>query len=216
MVARRRPRVLLAAVPTVTLTGACLLAAPPPAAARGGWDWPVPPTSGVGRPFDAPAHRWAPGHRGVDLPAPAGTAVRAAGAGTVVFAGLVAGRPLVSVSHVSPQGELRTTYEPVIPGVRVGARVTTGDVLGRLAAPGSHCTPLPCLHWGVRRGDEYLDPLALVGSGPPRLLPLWTTTAPPVGPTIAGAPPAPDGLATRLAAAVAATSSWLRRQLGQG
>jgi murein DD-endopeptidase MepM/ murein hydrolase activator NlpD len=55
-----------------------------------------------------------PGHRGVDLAAVAGAPVLAAGAGTVVFAGTVAGRGVVSVDH---SGGLRTTYEPVLPTV---------------------------------------------------------------------------------------------------
>jgi hypothetical protein len=36
--------------------------------------------------------------------------------------------------------------------------------------------PRGCLHWGLIRrdasGDAYLDPLLLIGLGPPRLLPL--------------------------------------------
>ncbi|MGH3546212.1 MAG: M23 family metallopeptidase, partial [Mycobacteriales bacterium] len=51
-------------------------------------------------------HRYTAGHRGVDLAAPAGTTVRAAGSGTVAAAGMVAGRPVVSIVHT---GGLRTT-----------------------------------------------------------------------------------------------------------
>ena len=41
---------------------------------------------------------------------------------------------------------------------------------GRLR-PGHADCPGACLHWGVRRGAEYLDPLALVATGHVRLLP---------------------------------------------
>lgn len=123
------------------------------------------------RPFQPPPAPWLPGHRGVDLGGAPASAVRAAGAGVVAFAGSVAGVPVVSVDH---PGGLRTTYQPVVAEVRRGSAVRLGDVLGRLAAAPSHCAPLACLHWGLRRGDDYLDPLALVGVDlRVRLLPLW-------------------------------------------
>jgi hypothetical protein len=50
--------------------------------------------------------------------------------------------------------------------------VVAGGRLGVVAAVPGHCAPATCLHWGVRRGDVYLDPLQLVGTGPPVLLPL--------------------------------------------
>jgi hypothetical protein len=25
-----------------------------------------------------------------------------------------------------------------------------------------HCATLPCVHWGVRRGEDYVNPLAFV------------------------------------------------------
>jgi murein DD-endopeptidase MepM/ murein hydrolase activator NlpD len=143
--------------------------APPPVAVGPVWAAPVDGGLQVTRPFDAPVDRWGAGHRGVDLAAAPGTAVRAAGDGVVLFAGLVAGRPVVSVLH---GGGLRTTYEPVMPAVRAGARVTTGTVLGLLLPGHAGCPAAACLHWGLRRGEQYLDPLTLVGLGRVRLLPL--------------------------------------------
>ncbi len=101
----------------------------------------------------------APGHRGVDLAGHARAPVRAALAGTVGFAGTVAGRGVVVVDHGAP----RTTYEPVAATVRAGDRVAAGDRIGRLQLVGSHCLPRACLHWGLRVGDAYRDPLTLVG-----------------------------------------------------
>jgi murein DD-endopeptidase MepM/ murein hydrolase activator NlpD len=104
----------------------------------------------------------------VDLSAAPGATVRAAGDGVVGFAGTVAGRGVVSVTH----GSLRTTYEPVIVIVHVGQRVAAGDVLGALAAGHAGCPTSACLHWGLLRGAVYLDPLTLLRLAPPRLLPL--------------------------------------------
>src|ERR687885_774444 len=93
---------------------------------------------------------------------------RAAGEGVVVFAGMVAGRPVVSVDHA---GGLRTTYEPVDTVVGAGQPVARGAVLGTLAGGHAGCPVAACLHWGLRRGEVYLDPLSLLGAPEVRLLP---------------------------------------------
>lgn len=120
---------------------------------------PVP--GPVVRGYDPPAQDWLPGHRGVDLAAPVGSSVSAAAAGRVSVAQVIAGRGVVTIVH----GELRTTYEPVRASVRVGDQVAAGDVIGTVEA--GHC-PTGCLHFGLKRGDEYLDPL---GGSDVRLLP---------------------------------------------
>lgn len=138
-----------------------------PATAALAYRWPTASPPAVLRPFLPPPRPWQAGHRGVDLALDVGAAVLAAGAGVVVAAGPVAGRPVVSVAH--PDG-LRTTYEPVAPALRPGDAVRAGDVLGTLAV-GDHC-PRACLHWGARRGpDEYVDPLLLVRRVAVRLYP---------------------------------------------
>lgn len=149
-------------LPTALILSALL--APPPAR----FSWPLPPPHPVVRAFEAPTSPFGPGHRGVDLSAPAGTTVLAAGDGVVVFAGAVATRTLVSLQH---RNGLRTTYEPVAPTVTAGRSVRRGEVIGHLQE--GHC-PSPCLHWGARRGSEYLNPLRLVAPGHVRLLPLNT------------------------------------------
>jgi murein DD-endopeptidase MepM/ murein hydrolase activator NlpD len=133
-----------------------------------GYGWPVEPPH-VARGFDPPPQPWLAGHRGVDLAATPAAPVRAAGAGVVAFAGVIAGRGVVSVAH---PGGLRTTYEPVLSALHVGDPVARGQVLGTLAVGHPGCPVAACLHWGLRRGDEYLDPLALLGLGRVRLLPL--------------------------------------------
>jgi murein DD-endopeptidase MepM/ murein hydrolase activator NlpD len=116
--------------------------------------------------FDSPLP-YAPGHRGVDLAASVGLVVVAARSGFVTVAGDVAGRPLVVVSHGDG---LRTTYLPVDPLVSVGDRVEAGQPIGSVAATG-HCAVTSCLHWGARRGDDYIDPRTLLPLGPIVLLP---------------------------------------------
>lgn len=147
--------------------------------------WPLQPRPEVVDGFDPPLDPWGTGHRGVDLLGSAGQQVRAALPGRVTFAGMLAGRGVVVVSH----GDTRTTYEPVTAAVSVGQSVASGGRLGRLDGFGSHCFPRACLHWGWLRGDTYLDPLDLVGGGPVRLLPLWRDD-----PSPAAAPPVPTPL----------------------
>jgi murein DD-endopeptidase MepM/ murein hydrolase activator NlpD len=123
--------------------------------------WPLSPTPAVTRGFEPPADAYGAGHRGVDLAATPGQQVLVAGPGVVVFAGTLAGRGVVSVDH---DGGLRTTYEPVTPAVSVGDQVYQGQPLGTVLAGHPGCTVAACLHWGVRRGDEYLNPLAYIAT----------------------------------------------------
>ncbi|MCZ7416265.1 M23 family metallopeptidase [Streptomyces sp. WMMC897] len=221
-------------------------AAPPPSAgapaspgapAPGGGrpTWPLPRAEVV-RDVELPAAPWRPGHRGVDLAGRAGQPVRAAWGGRVVFAGRVAGRDVVSVELTGRGGPvLRATYEPLRPSVTAGERVAVGATLGALADGPSHCAPRACLHWGLRRGDTYLDPLAAL-RGPSVLLPVFGVPlpghgSPPEGrgagtgpgrpgapgwlPTGVRVPPgstAPLGVAAGLAGAAALARRALRRQ----
>jgi murein DD-endopeptidase MepM/ murein hydrolase activator NlpD len=137
------------------------------------FDWPLRPPPAVVRRFDAPSPNWNPGHRGVDLPGAPGQAVYATGTATVVFAGLLAGRPVVSLAH---PGGLHTSYEPVRAAVQVGQPVTAQTVLGELVAGHPGCRSAACLHWGAMwgpaSGAHYVDPLGLLESTPIRLKPL--------------------------------------------
>ncbi|MFC4039020.1 peptidoglycan DD-metalloendopeptidase family protein [Dactylosporangium siamense] len=136
---------------------------------RSGFTWPLDPPVTVTRRFEPPPDPYKAGHRGADLLGVAGARVRSAGTGVVAFAGLVAGRPVVSVSH---PGGLRTTYEPVDAVVRAGTVVGAGTPLGVLRAGHAGCPAPACLHWGLRAGDVYLDPLSLLRRGRVRLLPV--------------------------------------------
>jgi murein DD-endopeptidase MepM/ murein hydrolase activator NlpD len=132
------------------------------------WQWPLEPTPEVVRYFEPPTSPYGPGHRGVDLAGTLGQPVLAIGAGRVTFAGSVAGRGVVVVDH----GGLRSTYQPVLPGVTAGTTVAAGQEIGTLELVHSHCLPDVCLHLGVLRGDRYIDPLTILPARPMRLKPL--------------------------------------------
>ncbi|WP_319659708.1 M23 family metallopeptidase [Streptomyces sp. MI02-7b] len=146
--------------------------------------WPVAAADGARRPvvergFDPPPVRWAAGHRGVDLRAGPGAPVRAAAPGRVAYAGSVAGRGIVVIRLAEG---LRITYQPVRATVAVGEEVRAGQVVGVLADGPWHC-PGGCLHWGLLRGEFYLDPLsllpdAMLRGGPSRLLPVFGVPLP--------------------------------------
>jgi murein DD-endopeptidase MepM/ murein hydrolase activator NlpD len=154
----RSPRLttvlLFTAALTVPLTAVAQPADPEPR-----FSWPLSPAPPVTRPFQAPASEYGAGHRGVDLGSAPGRQVLAAGAGVVVFAGQVAGQGVLSVDH---DGGLRTTYEPVTPTVPAGTQVARGQPIALVNPGHPGCPVAACLHWGVRRGDEYLNPVALI------------------------------------------------------
>ncbi|GAB3876383.1 murein hydrolase activator EnvC family protein [Terrabacter terrigena] len=172
---------LAAVVATASVTTA--VAAPPgampsgaaPAVARTGsgshgrWAWPLDPEPSVERRFDPPEQPWLPGHRGVDLAAASGQSVQSPAAGTVTYSGRLAGRGVVVVAH---DRGLRSTFEPVDGSVEVGATVARGERVGVVTSTAGHCAPAVCLHWGVLRGQTYLDPLSFVGRARIVLLPL--------------------------------------------
>ena len=123
--------------------------------------------------FDPPDVIWGAGHRGVDLEGSPGETVVAAADGTVTYAGDLAGRGVVVVDH----GMVRTTYEPVATTIGVHEVVSRGQPIGRLQAGHPSCPTTTCLHWGLRQGDAYLDPLLLLGPTI-RLLPASARTVP--------------------------------------
>jgi murein DD-endopeptidase MepM/ murein hydrolase activator NlpD len=123
------------------------------------------------RGFEAPAGPYGPGHRGVDLRAPVGTPVAAPAAGTVRFAGRVAGSAWVSVA-VAP-GVVVTVGPLRDVAVAAGERVAALAPVGRLAAGHGGA-----VHLSLRVDGGYLDPLPwLVDRPRPRLAPLPVTTA---------------------------------------
>ena len=140
--------------------------APDEAAAEsvGGWIVPLPGARVV-RGFEAPAHEYAAGHRGVDLAGASDAAVVAPASGVVAFAGPVAGRSVVTIDH--GDGTV-SSLEPVETTLAAGAAVSAGSTIGSLS-PGGHAGP-GTLHLGARRNGEYIDPMLLLGGMPRAVL----------------------------------------------
>ena len=99
-------------------------------------------------------------HHGVDYGAPTGTPVRVTASGVVASAGWEGGGGrMVRVRH--PNGYL-TAYlhlSGFADGIRAGARVRQGDVIGYVGATG--LATAPHLDYRVQLSGRWLDPLSL-------------------------------------------------------
>ncbi|MEW1833787.1 M23 family metallopeptidase [Microbacterium sp. NPDC079995] len=135
------------------------------AATDGRPEWRLPAAgANVIVPFEAPAHDYAAGHRGIDV-GPVDGVVLAPAAGVVTFAGTVVDRGVVTIDHGA--GWV-TSVEPVMASVAVGDVVQAGEEVGSLAT-GGHATP-GTLHVGVRLNGKYVNPLLLLGRVPRAVL----------------------------------------------
>jgi len=166
--------IVLALVPVQPAPAAAPPGEAPPVAAATGRRVPalrLPVRGTVVRGFEAPAGPYGPGHRGVDVSAAVGTPVAAPAAGTVTFAGRVAGSAWVSLL-VAP-GVVATVGPLLEPAVAAGERVRALAEVGRLAAGHGGA-----VHLSLRVDGAYVDPLPwLVDRPRPRLAPLPATTA---------------------------------------
>jgi murein DD-endopeptidase MepM/ murein hydrolase activator NlpD len=150
--------------------------------------WNPPVDAPVTDPYRAPPCTWCPGNRGIEYGPRPGQTVTAVAAGTVTFAGSVAGTRYVVVDHAdgirATYGRLATT------DVRRGQAVAAGDPIG---------TTTDGFYFGLRRGlapdDRPVDPTPMLGVRryPARLVPLDGTAAPPVGSGRLTCPKSPAG-----------------------
>jgi murein DD-endopeptidase MepM/ murein hydrolase activator NlpD len=163
---------LLGAATAVLLTGWVSPAAGLSTSVRGPgwaerrWSWPVAPVPSVLRPYRAPLTEYAAGHRGIDVAVPTGTSVSSPDDGVVFFAGMVGGRPILSVEHGDG---LVSSFEPLVAVVVAGQPVRRGDLLGTVAPSAGHC-PIDCLHLGTRVDGRYVSPMVLLGDVPRAIL----------------------------------------------
>jgi murein DD-endopeptidase MepM/ murein hydrolase activator NlpD len=137
------------------------LGAVPSAALAERWLRPVPGALAHAFSYSRAAPFTAGAHRGLDLAAPPGTAVRAACGGRVIHAGPVAGGPAVVSVRC---GGRRVSYLPMASvAVRAGSSVRAGVPIGTVASGHDG------LHVGVRREGHpfgYEDPAALLAAAP--------------------------------------------------
>ena len=101
-------------------------------------------------------------HSGLDLAAPTGTQVRAAGAGRARLLWNPAGYGLyVLVDH---GGGLQTLYGHLSEAsIEDGAQVQAGEEIGRVGSTG--LSTGPHLHFEVRRDGRAVDPAPLLSAG---------------------------------------------------
>ncbi|MBE0417313.1 MAG: peptidoglycan DD-metalloendopeptidase family protein [Coriobacteriia bacterium] len=186
---RARAFVCAAVCVAVTLSAGVALAA----LFEPGWPLPdpAPVTLGFGESYISPDGTSVV-HRGVDLAAPAGSAVVGVLGGTVTFAGRVpAGEGATTIAVTVESGDVRLTYMPLSEAAVVaGEAIAAGSRAGTLAANGDRSHPDPHLHLSARRGSLYIDPmpfllapLTSVGDGasepvPATALPEATSVAP--------------------------------------
>jgi lipoprotein NlpD len=102
-------------------------------------------------------------HDGIDLAAPAGTPVRTAGEGSVLFAGPQQGYGLlVIIEHA--HGLVTVYAHNRDLRVRTGQQVREGQVIATVGESGK--TSGPHLHFEVRQDGAPVDPLDLLGPPP--------------------------------------------------
>jgi murein DD-endopeptidase MepM/ murein hydrolase activator NlpD len=121
-------------------------------------------------------------HSGIDLAAPLGSTIRAAAAGTVVYAGWYAGYGnMVDIRHADGLVTRYAHMSAYAPNIGNGLPVQAGQVIGLVGQTG-HATGNH-IHFEVRVNGYAVDPAPYIGLGrcivqPPKV-PLEEAYAPP-------------------------------------
>ncbi|MBL8549632.1 MAG: M23 family metallopeptidase [Hyphomonadaceae bacterium] len=99
-------------------------------------------------------------HRGVDFAAPSGTPIMAAGEGVVDRAGRFGGYGnYVRIRHASNYETAYAHMSRFARGIRPGARVRQGQIIGYVGTTGASTGPH--LHYEVYRGAQQINPMGL-------------------------------------------------------
>lgn len=116
-------------------------------------------SSGFSMRFHPILQQWR-AHKGIDYAAPAGTRVKATADGTIEFLGKQGGYGNVVV--IKHQGGYSTAYAHLsrfAAGMRKGARVVQGDVVGHVGQTG--WATGPHLHYEFRVDNQHRNPLTI-------------------------------------------------------
>src|SRR5436190_1922355 len=151
------------------------------------WTWPA--DGPVVEKFKLGDDPYAAGqHRGIDIGAPAGTAILAPASGIVSFAGAVpvSGRTLTIQTH---DGYSVTLTHLGSTGAERGDTVGEGSAIATIGPSGTPEHEVPYVHLGIRRSEDpngYVDPLLFLPARP-----LAPPPAAPPPPAPASPPPTP-------------------------
>jgi murein DD-endopeptidase MepM/ murein hydrolase activator NlpD len=106
-----------------------------------------------------PIHKVYRAHYGVDYAARIGTPVQATADGTVTFAGWngASGR-MVRIRHKNAYETMYLHLRSFGPGIRSGARIKSGDIVGYVGSSGDSTGPH--LDYRITRNGNYLNPLS--------------------------------------------------------
>jgi murein DD-endopeptidase MepM/ murein hydrolase activator NlpD len=127
----------------------------------------------ISSPFDPnrlhPILRRVKPHNGVDLAAGTGTPVWAAAAGIVTWAGPKGPNGnLIAIRHDGGYQSFYAHLHRIEAGITRGVHVAQRQVIGQVGTTGRSTGPH--LHFGLKRGSAFLDPMAVI-NGPGRMLP---------------------------------------------
>ncbi|MBO8142132.1 MAG: peptidoglycan DD-metalloendopeptidase family protein [Firmicutes bacterium] len=114
------------------------------------FDWPA-----QGRISSRYGMRWGRMHHGLDIAVPTGTPVRAAGAGTVSYAGSMGGYGLIVILQHGNGVETRYAHNSRLV-VRVGQRVKRGDIIAYSGNTGNSTGPH--IHFEIRYRGQSVNP----------------------------------------------------------
>lgn len=99
-------------------------------------------------------------HNGVDFAAPTGTPVRTVADGIVEVAGWRGGAGnMIQIRHNSKYKTVYMHLSKIMPGVKVGARVSRGEHIGNVGSTG--LSTGPHLHYGFFVNNVFVDPLTV-------------------------------------------------------